>query len=117
MSVETFSINDYISVTAKAAKHFASHLEKTGAKAVRLSLKEAGCTGFKYVVDMVETIESDDIKLVLENGVEFYIDPKALSAVKGMDIDLVQEGVNRSIKFNNPNVTDECGCGESFSVS
>jgi Fe-S cluster assembly protein SufA/iron-sulfur cluster assembly protein len=37
--------------------------------------------------------------------------------LKGTEIDLVREGVNEVVKFNNPNVVAECGCGESFSVS
>ena len=41
----------------------------------------------------------------------------ALNVLRGTEIDFVTEGVNSVIKFNNPNVVAECGCGESFSVS
>ena len=45
-----------------------------------------------------------------------FIDPGALSFLRGTEIDYAREGVNRSLKFNNPNVVAESGCGESFSV-
>jgi len=52
----------------------------------------------------------------LANGVTLFLEPAALAFLRGTEIDYTREGVNRSLKFNNPNVTAECGCGESFSV-
>ncbi|VUD66586.1 Iron-binding protein IscA [Thalassocella blandensis] len=116
MSVETFEINQVVSVSSAAAEHFQKQLKKTGLQAIRLSLKVSGCTGYKYVIDEVAEGAADDIQVALDNGVKLYIDPDNLDALRGMEIDYIQEGLNKNLVLNNPNVTNACGCGESFSV-
>lgn len=116
MSVESFSAQQAISVTPTAAEHFSKALAKKHAAGLRVSLKESGCTGFKYVIDEVESAEEGDLTILLENGVEIFLDPKHLPALTGTVIDYVQEGLNKTLVLNNPNVKDMCGCGESFSV-
>lgn len=116
MSVETFEINDIITVTDKAAKHFRQQAESRGLSAVRISLKESGCTGFKYVIDEVNGPEENDLDVSLDNGLHVYVDSKHLGAIRGTVIDYVREGLNQNLVLNNPNVKDECGCGESFNV-
>lgn len=116
MSVETFSAGQAITITPAAADHFARELEKKAAKAVRISLKESGCTGFKYMLDEVDQGEQDDIVIALANGVSVYVDPKHLVALNGTVVDYVQQGLNKNLVLNNPNVKDMCGCGESFNV-
>ena len=116
MTVQQFDLADIISVTPAAATHLAAQLQKKGAKGVRVSLKESGCTGFMYVIDEVDGPEQDDIEKKLDNGVSVYIDPRNLSALRGTVIDYAQEGLNRNLQMNNPNVKDKCGCGESFSI-
>lgn len=116
MSVGSFSASDVISVTDAAAAHFARVLQKSGKKAIRVTLKEAGCTGFKYVLDEVDSPEAGDIKKPLVSGVDMYIDSAHVGALQGVSIDYVTQGVNQNLQINNPNVKDACGCGESFSV-
>lgn len=116
MSVETYSADQAITVTAAAADHFARELKNKTAQAVRISLKQSGCTGFKYVIDEVDVGEDGDIRLDLANGITLYIDPKHIAALNGTVVDYVQEGLNKSLVLNNPNVKDMCGCGESFNV-
>jgi len=107
-----------VSVTASAAAHFKRQLiGNKDAKAIRLSVKQSGCTGWMYVVDLVPEGKAEDLHLALGEGVELLIDPAALPVVSGTEIDYVTEGVNRQLKFNNPRVKDYCGCGESFSVA
>lgn len=115
MSVKSFSAVDNISVTPAAAAHFALQLKREQAQAVRISLRESGCTGFKYVVEAVAQPQAEDLVLKLENDVALYLDREALPALQGTEIDYALEGVNQVLKFNNPNVSDACGCGESFS--
>lgn len=115
MSVQTFSHEEAIQVTKKAAKHFQQQLERSGHTAIRLSLKESGCTGFKYVIDEVDSAESGDLSVKLENGVVVYVAPDNLKALQGTVVDYVQQGLNYNLIMNNPNVADSCGCGESFS--
>ena len=68
-----------------------------------------------YVLEFVddasagdEVFEFDEVKLV--------IDPKSLLYLDGTELDYVKEGLNEGFEFRNPNVKDECGCGESFHV-
>lgn len=116
MSVESYSAQQSITVTPAAAAHFARSLEKKALKAVRISLKASGCTGFKYVIDEVEAKEEGDMAIELENGICIFLAPKDLPAISGTVIDYVKEGLNQNLVLNNPNVKDMCGCGESFSV-
>lgn len=116
MSVETFSVTDTITITPAAALHFSKQLNKKGGKGVRISLKKSGCTGFKYVIDEVDESQAGDVCMKLENGVEVYINPVDVPALRGTEIDYTKEGLNQTLKINNPNVKDACGCGESFSI-
>lgn len=117
MSVETFDVREQLlTVTPAAARHFQASLQGKECTGVRIDIQESGCTGFKYVMDEVAGGGDTDVSLELEGGVTLYISPAAMPFLRGTEIDYVREGVNRSLKFNNPNVTAECGCGESFSV-
>ncbi len=118
MTVESFDpTRQAVSVTPAAVEHFRRQLgQNNEAKAVRLSIKESGCTGFMYVVDLVTEGREGDVRYALDDEVSLYIDRDSLNVVSGTEIDFVIEGVNRQLKFNNPNAQDYCGCGESFSV-
>ena len=115
MVVQTFSHNEAIRVTPEAARHFQKQLRKSGCAAIRLSLKESGCTGYKYVIDEVAQAHAGDLSIKLENDVLVYIDPDNLPALQGTVVDYVQQGLNYNLVLDNPNVADSCGCGESFS--
>lgn len=123
MSVESFdpvhiANNSTVNVTAAAVAHFRSQLRKNAqARAVRLSVKQSGCTGFMYVIDMVADGKPDDLVITLDEGVELLVDKDSLAIVNGTQIDYVSEGVNRQLSFLNPNAKDHCGCGESFNVN
>ncbi len=117
MSIETFDPKKVdITVTDKAIKHFSKKLEDSPDKLIRLSIKKSGCTGYAYVLDYVSKLEDGDQLLTLNSTVRLAVSGKAAEIAKGTEIDYVLEGVNRVIKFNNPNVIAECGCGESFTV-
>lgn len=121
MSVETYSstpreLIDSISVSESALAHFRGLLSKNAKKGVRISLKESGCTGFKYVIEEVDGPMPVDTVRALTEGVDLYVETGSLAALKGLEIDFTQVGLNRNLVMNNPNVKDACGCGESFSV-
>lgn len=116
MTVETFDADLPLRVTEAAAEHFRRKLAAADKRAVRISVQESGCTGFKYVLEEVNAGSSDDAALRLGNGVEVLLDAGAVNFLRGTEVDLVREGINRVLRFNNPNVVAECGCGESFSV-
>jgi iron-sulfur cluster assembly accessory protein len=117
MSVETFDVSsDVISVTPEAARHLKHQVESKGASAVRISVKESGCTGYMYVMEEVDTGESSDVTVDLDNGMHVYVDAASIGFLRGTQLDYVREGINRTLKFRNPNVTAACGCGESFAI-
>lgn len=107
-----------VSVSPAALKHFETKLAAEGnAKLLRLSTAPSGCSGLAYVLDMVEAPEADDELLEASERVKLAIDKEAVNILRGTEIDLVVEGVNRVVKFRNPNVVAECGCGESFTIA
>jgi len=103
-----------ISVTEHAARHFVSQLAKQpGAAGVRLSVEPAGCSGFSYRVDPAFALRDDDA--VFEScGLRVVVDRASLPHVQGTTIDLAGQGLVRRLRFDNPNATQTCGCGESF---
>ncbi len=116
MSVETFQPDQTIQVSEAAARHFQKQLTEQGGGGVRFSVKNSGCSGLAYVIDCVDVPVEGDVDIELSNGVHVFIDAKAVDVLRGMEIDFVKEGLNDSLKLNNPNVKAACGCGESFSV-
>jgi iron-sulfur cluster assembly protein len=103
-----------VSLSARAVGHFAAQLAKhPGAVAVRLGVEPAGCSGLRYRVDHADAIRDDDV--IFESaGIRIAVDPASLPHVQGTTLDLVQEGLARRLRFDNPNVRRTCGCGESF---
>ena len=105
-----------ITLTAPAAKQVARQIAKRGAGVgVRLGVTTSGCSGLSYKLEYVDELAPEDVVFESE-GVKVIVDPKSLAYLDGMSLDFVREGLNEGFKFNNPNVTGECGCGESFTV-
>tara|TARA_A100000164_G_C21661839_1_gene655311 strand:- start:252 stop:575 length:324 start_codon:yes stop_codon:yes gene_type:complete len=105
-----------ISLTEKAAKHVHSFLEKRGKGiGLRLGVKTTGCSGLAYMLEFVDDDINED-KVFESHGIKVFVDPKSLPYIKGTQLDFAREGLNEGFKFINPNVKDECGCGESFRV-
>jgi iron-sulfur cluster assembly protein len=105
-----------ITLTESAARHVSRFLEsKGGDVGLRLGVRTSGCSGFAYQLDFADAMTPGDV--VFESrGVKVYVDPKSLAFIDGTELDFVRDGLNQSFRFNNPKVTAECGCGESFSV-
>ena len=105
-----------ISLSESAARHVSNFIAKRGKGCgIRLGVKTSGCSGMAYKLEFVDNTENED--LVFEShGVNVVIDPKSLAYLDGTELDFVKEGLNEGFKFNNPNVKDQCGCGESFNV-
>jgi len=68
-----------------------------------------------YVLEFADELEEDDL-VFEDHGVKVIVDPKSLIYLDGTELDYTKEGLNEGFKFNNPNVKDSCGCGESFKV-
>jgi iron-sulfur cluster assembly protein len=105
-----------VSMTAAAANHVQSYLAKRGKGiGLRLGVRTTGCSGMAYKLEYADVVGNDD-NVFEAFGVKLLVDPKSLPYIEGMELDYTREGLNEGFKFNNPNVKDECGCGESFTV-
>ena len=105
-----------ITLTEKAAQHVAGFLAKRGkGVGLRFGVRTSGCSGMAYKLEFVDAANPED--LVFEShGVKVLVDPKSLPYIDGTELDFAREGLNEGFKFNNPNIKDQCGCGESFNV-
>jgi iron-sulfur cluster assembly protein len=105
-----------ITVTEQASTKIQQNLTKRGkGLGIRLGVKTTGCSGLAYVLEYVDQIEATDI-LFTSNNASIYVDPKSLAYLDGIEVDYIRKGLNEGFEFRNPNVRDECGCGESFRV-
>jgi iron-sulfur cluster assembly accessory protein len=116
MSVQSYVPgHESVSMTDTAITHARAQLAREHAAGLRLAVKPSGCSGYKYVLELVQQPQADD-RAFSFGDVTVFVDSAALAMVNGTEIDFVKEGLNTFYKFNNPNVTGECGCGESFTV-
>jgi len=105
-----------ISLTEAAADRVRSYLDRREeAIGLRLGVTETGCSGYSYVINYAEAIKPDDV-VFEDKGVKVVVDAEALPLIDGTEVDFVKSGLNEAFSFRNPNVTGECGCGESFNV-
>lgn len=105
-----------ISMTPAAEQHVMNHLVNRGkGLGIRLGVKTTGCSGLSYVLEFVDEFNPDD-NVIQCGEVKLIIDPKSYIYLDGTQLDFVKEGLNEGFQFNNPNVKEECGCGESFHV-
>ena len=105
-----------ITLTEKAADHVRSFIEKRGkGLGLRVGVRTTGCSGLAYKLEFADAVNPDDHEFE-SRGVKVLVDPKSLPYIDGTELDYAREGLNEGFKFRNPNVKDECGCGESFNV-
>ncbi len=105
-----------ITLTESAAKQIRKQLEKRGkGLALRIGVKKVGCSGFAYTFDYADEVRADD-QLFESHDAQVVTDAGSLPFLNGSQIDFVREGLNATFKFDNPNVDNTCGCGESFSL-
>ncbi len=105
-----------ITLTESAAGRVRDYLQRRGkGEGLRLGVRTSGCSGKAYVIEYADRIEPDD-KVYESHGVKVIIDSKSLVYLDGTEVDFAREGLSEGFKFNNPNVKDSCGCGESFNV-
>ena len=85
------------------------------AAGVRFGVRRTGCSGYAYVVEIADSVAAND-QVIEADGVKLVVDAKSIPYVDGTEIDFARQGLNASFVFRNPNVTGECGCGESFTI-
>ena len=105
-----------LSITESAKAFIGKQLENRGQGiGIRVGIKTAGCSGLSYVLEFVDSLNEED-EVFDQGEFKLIVDPKSLIYIDGTQLDFVKEGLNEGLQFNNPNVKNECGCGESFHV-
>jgi len=105
-----------VTFTDSAAQHIRGFLDKRGKGiGLRLAVRTTGCSGLAYVIEFADEVAAND-EVFEDNEVTVVIDKKSLVFLAGTELDYTKEGLNEGFKFKNPNVKDECGCGESFTI-
>ena len=105
-----------ITLTEAAADRVQRFIEKRGRGiGVRLGVRKTGCSGYAYVVDFADEVGDTDA-VFEDHEVKVVVAQEHLPYLDGTELDFAREGVNETFVFHNPNVRDECGCGESFTV-
>ena len=106
-----------VTMTDTARAHVRRYLDSRGSGVgVRLGVKTTGCSGLSYVLEVGDELQEGDETFECGDNIKVVIDSKSLVYLDGTELDYVKEGLNEGFEFRNPNVTAECGCGESFHV-
>lgn len=105
-----------ISITPAGAARVEQFIKARGKGiGLRLGVTTTGCSGLAYKLEFVDIANPDDVEFD-SCGVKIFVDPKSLHYLDGTMLDYTREQLQEGFKFINPNVKDECGCGESFTV-
>jgi iron-sulfur cluster assembly protein len=106
-----------ITLTDRAARHVRDYLARHNSGiGLRVGVKPAGCSGYQYVIEPADCIDERD-HVFETQGVKVITDGQSLRYLAGTELDYVREGLKSGFRFNNPNVQESCGCGESFNFS
>ena len=82
---------------------------------LRMGVKGGGCSGLSYTMQFEET-PGDHDKLQVIDGIQIFIDPKSYLYLNGMVLDFSTDLIGGGFNFINPNATQTCSCGQSFSA-
>ncbi len=105
-----------ISLTDSAADRVRNYLNKrSDAVGLRLGVTQTGCSGYSYVINYADEIDASDI-VFEDKGIKVVVPADALKLIDGTEVDFIKNGLNEAFSFRNPNISGECGCGESFNV-
>ncbi|TEA20450.1 Iron-sulfur assembly protein 1 [Colletotrichum sidae] len=102
-------------LTPAAVEQLRALLDQPEPKLIKVGVRNRGCSGLAYHLEFVEKPGSFDEEVV-QDGVKVLIDSKALFSIIGSEMDWVEDKLSQRFVFKNPNIKEECGCGESFMV-
>ncbi|KFI27817.1 Fe-S cluster assembly protein HesB [Haematobacter missouriensis] len=102
-----------VTLTPAAVRQIARLMERDGAKGLRIGVKKGGCAGMEYTMDYVTEVNPMD-EIVEQDGARVLIAPMAQMFLFGTEIDYATSLLESGFQFNNPNVSEACGCGESI---
>lgn len=105
-----------ITLTQAAAKQISAQIAKHGSGiGLRVGLKPVGCSGYAYTYELADHVREDEQR-VEAHGATLLISSQHLASIDGACLDFITDGLKQSFQFDNPNVGNTCGCGESFSL-
>lgn len=107
-----------IIILTDAAKERMKYLirKKPGGQAIHFGVKKSGCSGYAYLIEVIESESGYSYYCDLGDNLKLAVDDASAPYIKGTEIDFVREGLNSQFKFKNPNEKASCGCGESFTI-
>ena len=111
MAFEVITVNE--AAKSRLGEIMAMH---EGAKGIRIGVKNAGCAGMEYTVDLVTEPDSGDDMVETDQG-NVYVDPKAVLFLLGTELGFEITKLKTGFVFMNPNQTSACGCGESVELT
>jgi len=105
-----------ISITEAAANRIKDSIADRGKGiGLRVGIKASGCSGYMYTIDFADEMTAED-HVFEAHGAKVIVNNDSMNYLDGTEVDYGREGLNEAFKFNNPNATAGCGCGESFAV-
>ncbi|MEE2774855.1 MAG: iron-sulfur cluster assembly accessory protein [Pseudomonadota bacterium] len=102
-----------ITITGKAAERIRTLTNKNKKAALKVGIKKGGCAGMEYTMDFVDNVEIAD-EVIEIDGARVVVAAAAQMFLFGSEIDYEVGVLESGFKFNNPNVEEACGCGESI---
>ncbi len=105
-----------VNLTDKAAFRLRTFIRGEGSKVtgIRVGVKDGGCNGYEYTLNLVKEPNTQDLRFEQDN-IPIYVDTNSVSLLDGVVIDFVESLTQSGFTFTNPNASDTCGCGKSFS--
>ena len=110
MAFEVITVNE--AAQSRLGEILAKHPQADG---IRIGVKNAGCAGMEYTVDLVTEPDPADDRVATPSG-NVYVDPKATLFLLGTELGFEVTKLKTGFTFNNPNQTSACGCGESVEL-
>jgi len=107
---------DIVSLTDQAVSQISKLMHTSNHKGLRIGVKKGGCAGMEYTMEYVDDVDQNDA-VVTQGGACVMVAPMAQMFLLGSVIDYEVSLLESRFKFKNPNVTEECGCGESIKFS
>ena len=105
-----------LTLTDAAALRVRDIVESKGGEGIRIGVKNGGCAGMEYTIDLVEEPNPKDDR-VEHGGATVWVDPGASLFLLGTELDFEETKLRTGFVFNNPNQTSACGCGESVTLT
>src|SRR5256714_14182263 len=115
MQTETAS-EPIVQLTPTAVEEVKSLLGKpeNAGKLLRVYVEKGGCSGMQYSMVFDEK-RPDDLAAEMQ-GVSVLVDPFSAQYLRGTKVDFSDSLTAGGFKISNPNATQSCGCGKSFTA-